>query len=269
MPAPEPIRFLSDSHFHTTAMADRGEDPYEILASFRSEFGGPLLDVAIEPEDPPRQRQLSGDVADVYYSCGLHPSRTGREDWQSAMVQVEHEIERGRYHAVGETGLDWYRMYAPRERQQELFSRHLDLSRRFSLPLIVHNRAADKDVLEMIKSADLSTMGVMHCFSSDPEWVRHFLDAGMYISFAGNLTFKNADNLRDALRLVPDDRLLLETDAPFLAPHPHRGQPNHPGLLIHTLRRAAEIRHASPARLGERVADNLARMLKIPFPAHL
>jgi TatD DNase family protein len=107
----------------------------------------------------------------------------------------------------------------------------------------------------------------MHCFSSEPEWIRGFLDAGMYISFAGNVTFKNADNLRDALRLVPDDRILLETDAPFLAPHPHRGRANHPGLLVHTLRCAAEIRRTSPERLGELAAANLARMISVPFPA--
>ncbi|MFO8042070.1 MAG: TatD family hydrolase [Alkalispirochaeta sp.] len=257
----EPIQYLSDSHFHTTAMQDRGLEPAQLLASYRTTYRGPLLDVAIEPEDPPRQQKLSGAISDVYYSCGLHPSRTDREDSSKAMDRVEEEIARGRYHAVGETGLDWYRMYAPKVRQRELFQRHLDLSRSSGLPVIVHNRAADHDVLEMIRAADLSTMGVMHCFSSDPEWVRPFLDAGMYISFAGNLTFKNAGNLRDAITLVPGDRLLLETDAPFLSPHPVRGQPNHPGHLIHTLQCAAELRGTTVAELGRTTAENLARML--------
>ncbi|MEX2442383.1 MAG: TatD family hydrolase [Alkalispirochaeta sp.] len=265
MATSEAIRFLSDSHFHSTAMEAHGVDPREVLALFRSEFLGPLLDVAIEPEDPPHQRQLSGGVSHVYYSCGLHPSRTDRDDWESAMKQVETEIATGSYHAVGETGLDWYRMYAPRHRQRELFARHLTLARTSALPVIVHNRAADQDVWQMIRDAQVSTMGVMHCFSSDPEWVRPFLDVGMYISFAGNLTFKNAQNLREALKLVPDDRLLLETDAPFLAPHPHRGQPNHPGLLMHTLQCAAELRNTSPAVLGKCVAGNLSRMIRVPL----
>lgn len=261
MDDPEPIQFLSDSHFHTTAMQYRGLDPTQLLASFRTTYHGPLLDVAIEPEDSPRQLKLSGAISDVYYSCGLHPSRTDREDWHEAMDRVEGEITTGRYHAVGETGLDWYRMYAPKARQRELFQRHLDLSRSSGLPVIVHNRAADQDALELIRAAGLSAMGVMHCFSSDPEWVRPFLDAGMYISFAGNLTFKNAENLREALTLVPDERLLLETDAPFLSPHPVRGQLNHPGHLIHTLRCAAELRGTTAAELGRTTAENLARML--------
>lgn len=265
MATTEPLRYLSDSHFHSTAMEDRGVDSQEVLTSFRSDFLGPLLDVAIEPEDAPRQRRLSGAISDVYYSCGLHPSRTDREDWDSAMGRVEREITHGSYHAVGETGLDWYRMYAPRERQRKLFERHLALSRASMLPVIVHNRNADEEVWEMLRTADLSVMGVMHCFSSDPEWVRPFLDAGMYISFAGNLTFKNAGNLRDALKLVPDDRLLLETDAPFLTPHPHRGQPNHPGRIVHTLQCAAELRNTPPTELGLRTAENLSRMLRIPL----
>lgn len=266
MATTQTLRYLSDSHFHSTAMEERGLDPQELLTSFRTDFLGPLLDVAIEPEDPPRQRRLSGAISDIYYSCGLHPSRTDREDWMQAMESIEREIGTDHYHAVGETGLDWYRMYTPRERQRELFQRHLLLSRRSRLPVIVHNRAADQDVWEMIRAADLSVMGVMHCFSSDPEWVRPFLDAGMYLSFAGNLTFKNAGNLREALKLVPDDRLLIETDAPFLAPHPHRGQPNHPGRLIHTLRCAAELRNTSPEELGLKTAANLSRMLRTAPP---
>ena len=261
--APQTL-FLSDSHFHSTAMHDRGMDPRQLLRAFRDTYAGPLLDVAIQPEDPARQRELSGSVSSVYYTCGLHPSRTDREDWQAAVQTVEREINGGGYHAVGETGLDWFRMYASRERQRELFHHHLQIARRTKLPIIVHNREADQDVLEMIRDADLSTMGVIHCYSSGPEWVRPFLDAGMYISFAGNLTFKSATALREAAQLVPDDRLLLETDAPFLAPHPVRGQSNHPGLLPHTLQRMAELRDTAPEQLGEQVAENLARMIGVP-----
>ncbi|MFW5693796.1 MAG: TatD family hydrolase [Alkalispirochaeta sp.] len=257
-------RFLSDSHFHSTAMRERGINPDEVLHTFRDEFDGPLLDVAIEPEDISRQRLLSGAVPNVYYSCGLHPSRTDREDWEPTMHTIEREISSGAFHAVGETGLDWYRMYASQERQRELFHRHLVLSRNTQLPIIVHNREANEDVLDMISHAHLSTPGVMHCFSSGPEWVKPFLDAGMYISFAGNLTFKNASALREAITLVPEERLLLETDAPFLAPHPVRGQPNHPGLLRHTLTCAAELRNTSPEHLGEQVARNLATLLNVP-----
>ena len=260
------VPHLSDSHFHSTAMADRGLDPRSILTDLRAAHGGIMLDVAIEPEDCARQRQLTGGVPHVYYSAGVHPSRSDREDWDTAFSRVEAKINGGAYHAVGETGLDWFRMYAPRERQLTLFERHLSLAQRARLPVIVHNREADQDVLEALRRIPPSVPGVMHCFSSDREWVKRFLDAGMFISFAGNVTFKNASGLRDALRYVPEEQLLLETDAPFLAPHPYRGRDNHPGLLVHTVRVAAAERGLTPERLAEITERNLATMLSVPLP---
>jgi TatD DNase family protein len=254
---------IADSHFHSTAMAERGLDPGGIITELRAAGAGPMLDVAINPEDAPRQRELTGGIDGVYYSLGLHPGSTGRDDWREALELIRSGIAAGGYHAVGETGLDWYRMYAPRERQRELFAAHLELADHHALPVIVHNRDADEDCLELIRAIHPRAGGVMHCFSSGPEWVAPFLDAGMYISFAGNLTFKNAANLREAVALVPEDRLLLETDAPFLAPHPYRGRPNHPGLLVHTLEVAAEMRGIAPDDLAEQTAENLSRLLRL------
>jgi len=264
--APPVVPLLSDSHFHSTAMAERGMEPGELLRSLRRESGGIFLDVAINPEDPPRQRELTGGIDGVYYSVGLHPGSTGRDDWEGAIDAVATELAGGGprvYHAVGETGLDWYRMYAPRERQIELFRRHLEIADAAGLPVVVHNRSADEDSLAAINAVRPRAGGVMHCFSSEPEWVQPFLDAGMYISFAGNVTFRNADALREALRLVPDDRLLLETDAPFLAPHPMRGRPNDPRLVGYTLATAAEIRGVAPEDLARTVYTNLRRMLQV------
>ena len=261
MEMPEIVSMLSDSHFHSIAMAGRGLDPVEILTELREKGAGPMLDVAIEPEDGSLMRRLTGGIDEVYHSCGLHPGKTAREDREEALERVESELSSGYYRAVGETGLDWYRMYAPRETQITLFERHLDLAARFDLPVIVHNREADRDCLDRLVHASLPRGGVMHCFSSSPEWVAPFLDAGMYISFAGNLTFRNAASLREAIRLVPRDRLLLETDAPFLAPHPHRGTPNHPGLLSYTLQVAAELLGERAEDVARRTAANLKRML--------
>ncbi|MCG8480660.1 MAG: TatD family hydrolase [Spirochaetales bacterium] len=263
MEMPEIVPMLSDSHFHSLAMAGRGLDPVAILTELREKGAGPMLDVAIEPEDAPLMRESTGGIEEVYHSCGLHPGKTAREDREEALDRVERELGGGYYRAVGETGLDWFRMYAPRETQLTLFERHLDLAARFDLPVIVHNREADRDCLDRLVRAALPRGGVMHCFSSSPEWVTPFLDAGMYISFAGNLTFRNAAALREAVRLVPGDRLLLETDAPFLAPHPHRGRPNHPGLLSYTLGVAAELRGERAEDLARRAAVNLTRMLAL------
>jgi TatD DNase family protein len=255
---------MSDSHFHSVPMAHAGLDPGKLLADLRSAGAGPMLDVAIVPDDCEEQRRYTGAVGDVYYSCGIHPVASGREDWEEAFVRVESEIDRGGYHAVGETGLDWYRMYAPRERQVELFRRQLSVARDARLPVIVHNRDADDDVLAALTAARLSVPGIMHCYSSSAERVAAFLDLGMYISFAGNVTFRNADELRRAAAAVPRNRILLETDAPFLAPHPFRGKTNHPGMLVHTLRAVADTRDESPADLAATTAANLRRVLQLP-----
>lgn len=258
-----PVPGLSDSHFHSTALADRGVAPAEILRQIRRASDAPFLDVAIVPEDPPRQRELTGEVSGVYYSCGIHPSETGRHDWKSALASVSAQIEHGGFHAVGETGLDWYRMYAPRERQIELFAAQLAIASAHRLPVIVHNREADNDTLACLRAAQLTVPGVMHCYSSGPERVAAFLDAGMYISFAGNVTFRSAGALREALRLVPADRLLVETDAPFLAPSPLRGRTSHPGLVPHTLQVMAEVRNSTMEELALTTGANLSRLLQL------
>lgn len=291
MNEPQLPRGVSDSHFHSTAMADRGLDPNAILRELRAAGAGTMLDVAITPDDVERQRELTGGIDDVYYTVGLHPGSTGRDDWAALMDRVTEELavtsesssgassdaiatadasvsgrqtpRRRRYHAVGETGLDWYRMYAPRERQELLFRRHLELADAVSLPVIVHNRDADEDCLRLLTDVAPSAGGVMHCYSSGPEWVDRFVDAGMYISFAGNVTFKNAGPLREACVRVPAERLLVETDAPFLAPHPHRGRSNDPRMLRYTIAVIAEVLGVPPQEVAETTRVNLRRMLRL------
>jgi TatD DNase family protein len=260
------ISHLSDSHFHSRAMTARGLTPVDILADIRSRYAGPMLDVAVDPEDFAGARSVTGTIPGIYHSCGLHPSRTAREDWETAMETVARHTREDTCRAVGETGLDWYRMYAPRERQLELFARHVELASAVRRPIIVHNRSADEDTLAVLGAGTLPGGGVMHCFSSAPEWVGPFVETGMYISFAGNVTFKNAGTLREAVKLVPDDRLLVETDAPFLAPHPHRGRLNHPGFLPHIIEVVAAARGTTAEHIARLTAENLAALLGIDLP---
>lgn len=254
------IHDLSDSHFHSAAMAERGLDVGSIIAELAGRDAGILVDVAIEPEDLVRRRELTGEYPKILYSAGIHPSRSGRVDWSEAIELCSRQLETESIAAVGELGLDWYREYAPRPRQIEIAEAQLALALRFDLPVIVHNREADADVAGLLRTAGLPRGGVMHCFSSGAEWVAPFLDLDMYISFAGNVTFPSAQRLREAAALVPDDRLLVETDAPFLAPVPHRGRPNHPGLIIHTYEMLAEVRGVPPRHLIELVATNVRRL---------
>lgn len=260
LPASRVIPGMADSHVHTTALSARGIDVPSYLHSLEAEGAGPILDVAIRPDLLDDMRAASGDYAPgVWWSSGLHPSETGSDGWRDLMDLTESHAAAGTISAIGETGLDWYRLYAPRDRQLAAFDAHVQIARRYSLPVIVHNREADEDCLSMLTAAP--TRGIMHCYSSGPERVSAFLDAGMFISFAGNLTFRSAGALRDALLLVPPERLLFETDCPWLAPHPHRGATNHPGLVGYTITLAAEVRGVSPEELALQTAANLTELL--------
>lgn len=268
MDTPPPIaelqHGLSDSHFHSAMMSNQGLDVAALLRDLRAAGGGPIVDVAIVPTDLDERRGLSSDYGEVYYTVGLHPSQTGRADAEALVDSIEALARKTEIAAIGETGLDWYREYAPRDRQLWCFYRQLEVARHLGLPVVVHNRNADEDCATILTDEVPARGGVMHCFSSGPQWVGRFLDAGMYISFAGNITFPRATELREALTRVPDERLLLETDAPFLTPHPHRGRPNHPAMTSYTLSLAAELRGVDPLALAERVAENLRRLFGAP-----
>jgi TatD DNase family protein len=238
-------------------MSDRGLDTRAILEQLARDGAGTLVDVAIQPEDLARRRELTSFYSPIFYSIGLHPSRSDRDDWREAIERCDRILGSQPIDAVGEMGLDWYREYAPRDRQIEVMEAQLALARTYRRPVIVHNRDADQEVLDLLRAASLPSSGIMHCYSSGPEWVDSFLDAGMYISFAGNVTFRSAERLREALARVPDDRLLLETDAPFLAPVPHRGAPNHPGYIVHTYRIAADVRGVTIEEVVDTVARNV------------
>lgn len=255
---------LVDSHFHSSALLRQGVDPSDLLRHLYEYGMGAIVDVAIQPEDTETNYDLACRFPEIYRTCGLHPSFSNREDWRDALDLAEREVKTGLYAAVGEMGLDWYRRYAPPDRQLEVFEAQIDMARRLGYPVIVHNRDADQDCLRLIRSHKPDHGGIMHCYSSAPGMVRSFVDAGMYISFAGNLTFPSAGYLREALLQVPPERLLLETDAPFLAPHPYRGRTNHPGMVAYTYAVAADTLHQPVEDVIALVARNLKQLLGPP-----
>lgn len=252
-----------DTHFHSTATADAGISIPALLELLEKGGAGTLVDVAIRPDDLDRRRSLTGGYHSVVYSSGIHPSATGHSDVYQQLALSDSHLEAGVATAVGETGLDWYRMYAPRETQIELFRAHLDLARRHVRPVIIHNREADRDVYELLGENPPPASGVLHCFSSNSEWAARFAALGMYVSFAGNVTFRTAGDLRAAVSAVPLDRLLIETDAPFLSPVPVRGRPNHPGYIGHTYSCVAEILGLTANELVTRVHDNARHLFQL------
>ncbi len=188
----------------------------------------------------------------VYACLGVHPHEAGGPD-AGRLDELEPLLSRARVVAVGETGLDYFRDYAPRPAQRVLFERHLELARRLGKTVVIHTRAADEDTLAVLAGFDGTV--VLHCFSS-PALLGPALERGWYVSFAGNVTYPNAGDLREAAAAIPADRLLAETDSPYLSPQPVRGARNEPAFVVHTLAALAELREVSPDDLAARIDAN-------------
>jgi TatD DNase family protein len=198
----------------------------------------------------------------VFAALGLHPHQAG-ETGYADLKELGRLLEHPRAVAVGEAGLDHYRDYAPRDRQLESFRAQADLAAKLGKPLVVHSRAADEQTAALLTGLPLDTSIVLHCFSS-LGLLAPALEHGWYVSFAGNVTYPNADELRTAAARVPADRLLAETDSPYLAPQAVRGRRNEPANVVHTLAVLADARGADPTELGRRIDENASAVFGIP-----
>ncbi len=246
---------LVDSHCHLHFDPLR-DDIAAVLA--RAHQGGVshMLCVSVGLADlGPIQEVMRHDPG-VFGSVGVHPNETG------AATSVFDDLVRLSAHdrivAIGETGLDYYRradLDVPS--QQEQFREHIAAARKVRKPLIIHTREAAADTLRILREEGASEVGgVLHCFTETEEFAKQVLDLNFYISFSGIVTFKNAQALRDVARLVPEDRLLIETDAPYLAPVPHRGKPNEPSYVAHVAHCLGDVRGVSWERVAETTERN-------------
>jgi TatD DNase family protein len=196
----------------------------------------------------------------VYAALGIHPHQASGDDAQR-LPELRELLAHERAVAVGETGLDFYRDYAPRRAQLGLFERQLDMAHELRKPVVVHSRAADEETARVLAAFDGTV--VLHCFSS-PGLLPVALDRGYYVSFAGNVTYPKADELRAAAAAVPAERVLAETDSPYLAPQPVRGRENEPANVVHTLRVLAAARDEEPSALEARIEANAAAAFRLP-----
>jgi TatD DNase family protein len=199
----------------------------------------------------------------VYAAVGVHPN-----DAMEATPRVLEVIEQlacePEVVAIGETGLDYYRDHTTPEQQQAAFRAHIDLAREHHKALVIHCREAWQDCLKILEDTDVPDHVVMHCFSGDVEVVSRCAEHGWFMSFAGNVTFKNAADLREAAAVVPLDLLLTETDSPFLTPHPHRGKPNDPSYVPHVLAALADVQDREATEVERAVLANATRAFGLP-----
>ncbi|MEU6270575.1 TatD family hydrolase [Saccharopolyspora shandongensis] len=244
-PVPEALPAPAvDAHTHLDACGAKTPDEVRAMVD-RAQAAGVGRVVTVADDIASAEWAVEASTWDdrVFAAVALHPTRT--KDFDDADRQVlERLVEHPRVVAVGETGLDYYWDYSPPEPQQEAFRWHIDLAKRAGKPLMIHDREAHQDILRILAEEGAPETVVFHCFSGDAEFARSCVDAGYVLSFAGTATFRNANAkaLREAAQLVPLDQFVVETDAPFLTPHPFRGRPNEPYCVNYTLQDLAELR---------------------------
>lgn len=240
---------LVDSHCHLDFPELHG-DLDGVLARARDAGVGLLQTIGTRLSTFERVRAIAEAHGQVYCSVGVHPHNVADEP-VTAEVLLRH-AEHPKVIGLGETGLDYFYDHAPRATQRAAFAAHVQAARTGGLPLIVHTRDADDDTVALLAAEGAGeARGVIHCFSSDRAMARRCLDLGFVISFSGIVTFRNAGELREVAKLVPLDRMLVETDAPYLAPVPMRGRPNEPAYVAHTARLVAEQKGVDLQTLAE------------------
>ncbi len=255
---------LVDSHCHLDRL-EEGIDTERLaehLAEARAAGVGHVLCVSVDLDTWPEMRALVEPFDEVSVSIGIHPCHVKKDDPDCAELARRAQAD-PRIVALGETGLDYHYETNEERRalQRERFAMHLAAGGEAGLPVIVHTREAQEDTLAILREAGIEDSGaVLHCFTESWEMARRALDLGLYISFSGIVTFRNAEALREVARKVPSDRYLVETDAPWLAPVPHRGRPNRPAWVREVARCVADVRGIPLARLEEETTDNFRRL---------
>jgi TatD DNase family protein len=244
-----------DTHAHLDAL----DDPPAAVARAREAGVGRILTVGTTAEGCRVALRLAEQHEGVFAILGIHPHEAGSVD-AGDVDRLTELLDHPRAVAVGETGLDYFRDYAPREAQRRLFERLLAMATDARKPVVVHTRAADEDTLAAL-SGFAGTV-VLHCFSST-DLLPAALERGYYVSFAGNATYPKAADLRTAAARIPADRILAETDSPYLAPQPVRGRPNEPANVVHTLASLAEARGEEPAALEQAIEANATAAFRL------
>ncbi len=250
---------LFDSHLHLTSERF-DEDRPEVIARAREAGVSGFVTIASNPSDARRAIALAEREPDMWATAGLHPHEA--EATSDALIaDVERLTAHPRVVAVGETGLDFFYDNAPRDTQIESFRAHFEIAVRSELPVVVHSREADTETAALVTEYAGRVSGVLHCFAGGEGLLEAGLAADWYVSFSGLITFVPA--LADYARYVPADRLLIETDAPYLAPAPKRGRRNEPAFVVHTCEKLAEIRDAGSAEMASLTSENARRFYGI------
>ncbi|OGW44629.1 MAG: hydrolase TatD [Nitrospirae bacterium RBG_16_43_11] len=255
---------LIDTHCHLT-MPDFEADRSAVIQRAIDAGISHMITIGTDIEDSKRAIALAEGYEFIYAAVGIHP-HDARDitDIENVSDTIKKLASKKKVVALGETGLDYHYMHSPAEIQQEHFRLEINLAKSLGLPVIVHSREAKEDTLRILKEEKVEvTGGVLHCFSGDMDMAEKALNMGLYISFSGVITFKNAKKMHDIVKAIPLNRILIETDAPFLTPVPHRGKRNEPAYVKYTAEKIADIKGISLEELGKTITDNAARLFRL------
>jgi TatD DNase family protein len=256
---------LIDTHCHLD-FPELAKDRAGVLARAKSAGVGRMITICTEIEKFTAIREIAESDEDVFCSVGTHPNHALDEREFSAS-EIAALAAHDKCVAIGEAGLDYHYDRAPRDLAQRVFRAHIAAARETGLPLVIHNRDADSDMAAILaqEMAKGKFRALLHCFSSSRALAERAVELGLYVSFSGIITFKNSQQLRDIAKDLPLDRLLVETDAPFLAPTPYRGKTNEPAFVAQTARVLAEVKGVDVAELAGVTTDNAMRLFsKMP-----
>ncbi len=253
---------LVDSHCHLD-FAEESERP-EIIARARRAGVKTLLTIGTKMAEFPTVRSIAESDPDIWCSVGVHPHEAEAEAATTTDTLVGF-ARHPKVVGIGETGLDFHYEHSPRARQTEVFRVHIAAAREAGVPLIVHTRDADPETIEILEK-EQAAAGVIHCFSTGRKLAERAVELGFYISLSGIVTFKTAQELRDIVRDLPLERLLIETDAPYLAPVPLRGKRNEPAFIVHTAALVAELKKVALDELARRTTENFFRLFSKARP---
>jgi TatD DNase family protein len=253
---------LVDSHSHLE-MPEFKKDLEEVIQRAKTSGVEYIFTVGTEQKDWNRALEIAHSHPSVYVILGIHPHNTKEID-EETYPTLRKLCADEKVRAYGEIGLDFYRNLSPRDVQLKRFREQIQLGKELSLPIVVHDREAHKETLEILKSEKAGEhRGIIHCFSGDDEMAKECIDMGFYISIPGSITFKNAGGFQEVVKQIPLDSLLIETDAPFLAPAPFRGKRNEPSYVRFTAQKVAEIKKVSFEKVAEVTTENALRVYRL------
>lgn len=225
-----------------------------------------IITIGIDIKSSIRAVKLAKSYSSIFASVGIHPHNADNTD-KTDLEQIPLIANQEKIVAIGETGLDFFRNRSSRQKQIELFKQQLDIAISLDLPVVIHDREAHEEILKILSSLKINEFkGVIHCFSGDYNLAKTFIDIGYYISIPGTVTFKNAIQVQEVAVRIPLNRMLLETDAPFLTPAPYRGKRNEPCHITHTAQKIAKLRGISFEEIAMQTSKNACQLFSLPFP---